>query len=46
MTTHPALEAFDLVLSQAGARVRDADDSRVIREVRGRTGHTGRNDRN
>jgi pectate lyase len=42
VTTHPAPEAFDRVLAQAGARVRDADDSRVVREVRGRTGHTGR----
>lgn len=37
-----ALEARDLVLDQAGARIGDADDLRVIGEVRDRTGRAGR----
>jgi hypothetical protein len=33
----PAGEAFQAVLAQAGAKVRDANDLRVIREVRNHT---------
>ena len=42
VTTHPAKEAYELVLKHAGAKVRDADDLRVIKEVKTRTGRTGR----
>jgi pectate lyase len=34
--------AYELVLARAGAKVRDADDLRVIAEVRNRTGQVGR----
>ena len=33
--------AYDLVLARAGTRIRDADDLRVIQEVRSRTGRVG-----
>ncbi|MGA4578565.1 pectate lyase family protein [Limisphaera sp. VF-2] len=36
VTKHPAREACELVLSRAGPGVRDADDQRVIEEVRAR----------
>jgi hypothetical protein len=36
--TQSAKEAYELVLARAGAKVRDADDLRVINEVRTRTG--------
>jgi len=42
VTTHSAKEAYDLVLKHAGAKVRDADDLRLIKEVTTRTGRTGR----
>jgi len=42
VTTQSAKEAYDLVLERAGAKVRDADDLRVIRDVRNRTGQVGR----
>ncbi|HUU09649.1 MAG TPA: hypothetical protein VM431_03825 [Phycisphaerae bacterium] len=42
VATQSAQEAYDRVLARAGARVRDADDLRVIAEVRGRTGRVGR----
>jgi len=42
VTTQSARKAYDLVLSRAGARVRDADDLRVIKEVKARTGRVGR----
>jgi pectate lyase len=42
VTTQSAKQAYDLVLTRAGARVRDADDLRVIEEVRTRTGRIGR----
>lgn len=37
-----AKEAYDLVLARAGAKVRDADDLRVIEEVKARGGRVGR----
>lgn len=43
VTTQSAEQAFELVLARAGAKVRDADDQRVIRDVRERTGRVGRN---
>ena len=43
--THSAQEAYKLVLERAGAKVRDADDVRVIQEVRERTGRVGRKPR-
>ena len=42
VTTQSAGEAYELVLARAGAKVRDADDLRVIAEVRKRTGQVGR----
>jgi len=42
VTTQPAKEAYEAVLAQAGAKVRDDDDLRVLQSVRGRTGHAGR----
>ncbi len=41
VATQSAQEAYELVLDRAGARVRDADDLRVIQEVRDRTGQIG-----
>jgi len=41
VTTQPARKAYALVLARAGARIRDADDLRVIREVKARTGRVG-----
>jgi len=40
ITTHPATEAYDLVLDNAGAiaPMRDAVDKRVIQSVRDNTG--------
>lgn len=43
--THSAQEAYELVLTHVGPKVRDADDERVIREVRERTGSVGRRSR-
>ena len=45
VTTHSAKEAYELVLVHVGPKVRDADDIRVIQEVRDRTGHVGRGPR-
>jgi hypothetical protein len=45
VTTHSAKEAYELVLEHAGAKVRDADDTRVIQEVRDRKGQVGRGPR-
>ena len=45
VTTHSAQEAYELVLARVGAKVRDADDTRVIQEVRDRKGHVGRGPR-
>jgi pectate lyase len=42
VTTQAAQQAYELVLARAGAKVRDADDLRVIRDVRERTGRAGR----
>ena len=42
VTMQPAKEAYDLVLNFAGAKVRDAADLRVVREVKTRTGRSGR----
>jgi len=42
VTTQSAKQAYDLVLARAGASVRDADDLRVIKEVKARTGRIGR----
>ena len=42
VTTQSAQAVYELVMARAGARVRDADDLRVVQEVRDRTGHTGR----
>jgi pectate lyase len=39
--TQSAIEAYDLVLARAGAKVRDADDLRIINEVNERTGRVG-----
>ncbi len=36
VATQSAKEAYDLVLARAGARVRDADDLRIIEEVKAR----------
>ena len=41
VTTQPAKEAYDLVLARAGTKLRDADDLRVVREVKSRTGRVG-----
>lgn len=41
VVTQSAKEAYDLVLARAGAKVRDADDLRVIQEVKSRTGRVG-----
>ncbi|MDA1192083.1 MAG: hypothetical protein O3A46_10415 [Candidatus Poribacteria bacterium] len=45
VTTHTPDEAYTLVLERAGAKVRDADDLRVVQEVEDRTGHVGRETR-
>ncbi len=37
----PSSDVLDLVLANAGARRRDADDLRILREVRDGTGQTG-----
>lgn len=42
VTMQTALEAYDLVLARAGARLRDRDDWRVIEAVKSRTGNVGR----
>ena len=42
VATQPAGEAYELVLDQAGAQVRDADDLRVVEEVRQGSGRVGR----
>lgn len=42
VTTQSAAKACALVLARAGAKVRDADDLRVIKEVKARTGRVGR----
>jgi len=41
VVTQSAREAYDLVLTRAGAKVRDADDIRIIQEVKSRTGRVG-----
>lgn len=41
VSTQSAKEAYDLVLARVGAKVRDADDLRVIEEVKARTGQVG-----
>ena len=38
VTTQCAKKAYALALARAGARERDADDLRVIKEVKARTG--------
>jgi hypothetical protein len=43
VTTQSAKEACQRVLAGAGAKVRDADDLRVIQAVKDRTGRVGRN---
>lgn len=45
VTTHSAQEAYELVLVHVGTKVRDADDIRVIQEVRDRKGQVGRGPR-
>jgi len=45
VTTDSVQETYELVLANAGAKVRDADDVRVVDEVRHRTGHVGRGPR-
>lgn len=42
VATQPAMEAYEQVLARAGTKIRDADDLRVIAEVRDRTGQVGR----
>jgi pectate lyase len=42
VTTHSAQEAYESVLANAGAKIRDDDDLRVIDEVRNRIGKVGR----
>ena len=42
VTMQSAKEAYELVLTHAGAKVRDDDDLRVVREVRDRKGRVGR----
>ena len=42
VTTQAAHKAFELVLQQAGPLRRDADERRVVQEVRKRSGHVGR----
>jgi pectate lyase len=42
VTTHSAREAYESVLANAGAKIHDDDDLRVIEEVRNRTGKVGR----
>ena len=37
----PAMKAYNMVLARAGAKVRDADDLRVVQEVKSRTGRVG-----
>ena len=41
VTTGSAQEAYEQVMARAGAKVRDADDLRVIKDVRERTGRAG-----
>lgn len=41
VVTQSAKEAYELVLTRAGAKVRDADDLRVIEEIRTHTGRVG-----
>jgi hypothetical protein len=41
VSTQSANDSYDLVLARAGAKVRDADDLRVIEEVQARTGRVG-----
>ena len=42
VVSQPAGAAYELVLKKVGPRVRDADEQRIIREVRRRSGHAGR----
>ncbi|MBI3946864.1 MAG: hypothetical protein HY321_13150 [Armatimonadetes bacterium] len=42
IVAQPASAAYDLVLERAGARVRDADDARVVEDVRRRAGRVGK----
>lgn len=43
VATQSVMEAYESVLARAGAKIRDADDLRVIRDVQKRTGRVGRN---
>ena len=42
VATQSANEAYESVLTRAGAKVRDADDLRVVHDVQKRTGRVGR----
>ncbi len=42
VASQPAGEAYELVLKKVGPQVRDADEQRIIEEVRRRIGHAGR----
>lgn len=42
VTAESAKAASERILARAGAKVRDADDLRVIQDVRDRTGRVGR----
>ena len=42
VTTHTAQQAYDLVLAQAGARMRDATDERIIADVKACRGAVGK----
>lgn len=42
IATHSAQEAYEQILARAGAKVRDADDLRIVAEVRQRKGKVGR----
>lgn len=42
VTTQPAEEAYELVLDEVGPRPLDETDSRILREVRGRSGKVGK----
>ena len=41
VVTQSAREAYDLVLERAGTKIRDANDIRIIQEVKSRTGRIG-----
>lgn len=42
VVSQAAGEAYELILKKVGPRIRDADEQRVIDEVRRRSGHAGR----